>query len=126
MSVHNKCLTHGLFNEYYRQAYVTAVKGLTGGYSKQLKKRRASSRRSRCWRQALRDEGMEDGGCNRGTPRDVQRPHNVGAGPAHGELRVQRGPDALLSSLHLGDEVPHSTQELGRQRSPQRPLPGEG
>lgn len=60
-----------------------------------------------------------------GHPGNVQRPHNAGAGPAHGALRAQRGPEVLLTSLHLGDEVPHSAQELGGQRSPNGPSLGK-
>ena len=41
-----------------------------------------------------------------------------GAGPARGGRRVPRGPELVSSSLHLGDDVPPSTQELGERTFP--------
>ena len=71
-----------------------------------------------------------------GHPRDVQRPHSVGRGPARGELRVQRGqmcshplctlemkPHAQLRSW--GDSVPLNSPSLGRDKAHFKLGPGQ-
>lgn len=67
--------------------------------------------------------GLEGGQCNKQGKWGVQKPRSLEARRVRSRAsswgrRVPRGPELLSSSLHLGNDVPPSTRELGERTFP--------